>query len=376
MENLARKLTAPASILDNIDDTQQKQTKSIPSTEPIRLIYDCLGAGEKVEELPGRRARINRHTTIRVDEDKTNPNRKQVIYTSNKQTATVELTDIEKLIGKKKGATKIFTLALVKLCEQALLSGTLARNKLQIGVKELIEQGFYSTPQSARIGFDTAMDTLTSLKLRAEVHTGTKSEATAKAVEVLFTGYERESGNCYIYLNERINWAILASFYTVIPDYYPRLTSNGFDLLHLIFIFARQPQNRESLTQKGHFNVSLKSIQNALTLPNEEKTKNPERDIKAPIERAIEDIENHEQGRGLLKITPSVDGTEPIKEYLAGHIKVELAGEYSQKLIEISQEQHKQLEAKAKRKRKIEDNARTQALANALQGEINGYNEH
>lgn len=360
-------LTPPPSII-NPEQLPARQTKNIPATEPIRLIYDCLGAGERVEELPGRRARVNRHSSIVVNTD--GAKRRQVIYTSKVQTATVELTDIEKLIGKKKGATKLFTLSLVKLCEQALIGGELVQTTLQITINELIEQGFYADAKGARRGFDNAMDILTSLKLQAEIRQGKNSSATAKAVEVLFTGYERDKkGNCFIHLNERINWAVLAQFFTVIPDYYPRLTSNGLDLLHTIFNYARYPQNRESIAKYGYFTISLKAVQATLCLPNEEKTKNPERDIKSPIERAIEDIENQEQGRGLLKLTPSVDGTEPIKEYLEGYIKVELAGEYSRKLEEITAGQQKQIEARKKRKQKIEDNARTLALANKIQDE-------
>ena len=352
----------------SVAEPTERTTSNIPTSPPIQLIYDCIGAGDKVEELPGRRARINRHNSVVVNTD--GANRRQVIYTSKVQTATVELADIEKLVGKKKGATKIFTLALIKLCEQALMSGNLVQTTLHIGVNELVEQGFYSSPQTARVGFDGAMDILTSLKLQAEVKQGKNSSSTAKAVEVLFTGYERDNkGNCYIHLNERINWAVLAQYYTVIPNYYPRLSSNGLDLLHMIFSYARLPQNRESVAKNGYFTISLKAIHATLCLPNEEKTKNPERDIKAPIERAIEDIESQELGRGLLKFTPSVDGTEPIKKYLEGYVKVELTGDYSRKLEEITAGQQKQIQAREKRKKKIEDNARTLALVNKMSAE-------
>lgn len=351
--------------LPPLADNQERQTKNIPATQPIRFLRDCLGAGERVDEMPGRKARANRHNSIIVKTD--GAKRRQAIYNSNSQTVTIELTDIEKLIGKKKGVTKLFTLSLIKLCEQALASGELVSKTLQITINELIAQGFYADAKGARRGFDNAMDILTSIKLHAEAKQGKNSTATAKAVEVLFTGYERDKkGNCFIHLNERIDWALLAQFYTVIPTYYPRLTSNGLDLLHTIFTYARYKQNRESLAKNGYFNISLRAVQDTLCLPDEEKTKNPERDIKSPIDRAIEDIENQEQAIGLLKLTPSVDGTEPIREYLEGYIKVELTGEYSRKLEEITETENKKIEANKKRQRKVEDKAKTLALSKKL----------
>ena len=350
-----------------LESQETKLTKNIPTGEAISLVEAGLAGGGKLHELPGRRKRQNRHTQIDILED---GKRIAIHYTSENQDNLIAFDNIEKLIGKKKGASKFFTLALEKLTEQALNKGELFNNTIKVSIKELLERGFYADAKGARRGFDTAMDILTTIKVRAELKEGKNKTTTAKEVLVLFTGYERDnSGNCYIFLNERINWKALAQYYTIIPSYYPKLTSNGLDLMHLIMNYARLPQNRQSLAEKGHFYITLKAIQNALWLPDEETSKNPERDIKNPIEQALEDIEAQEAGRGLLYITPTVDGTEPIKEYLKGHWKIELKGEYLQRFIDITESQEKKIASATKRKNKIEDNARTIALADKFKTE-------
>lgn len=354
------------SIFLEVQET--RLTKNIPTGETISLVEAGLAGGAKLPELPARRKRQNRHAQISVLEN--GGNKQAIDYTSESQHITIVFDNIDKLAAKKKGTSKFFTLALEKLTEQALNKGELFNNTIKVSIKELLERGFYADAKGARRGFDTAMDTLTTIKVKAEIKEGKTKVSTAKEVLVLFTGYERDnSGNCYIFLNERLNWKALAQYYTIIPSYYPKLTSNGLDLLNIIMNYARLPQNRKDLADKGHFFITLKAVQNALYLPDEEASKNPDRDIKQPIERALEDIETQEAGRGLLYITPTVDGTEPIKEYLKGHLKIELKGEYLQRFIDITESQEKKIASATKRKNKIEDNAKAIALAEKYKNE-------
>lgn len=68
----------------------------------------------------------------------------------------------------------MFVFSLIKMNEQAFSGGTLRRNYIQFPLQELIKIGYYRRPQSARKGFNDAMDILTSLKLKGTLQKGKK----------------------------------------------------------------------------------------------------------------------------------------------------------------------------------------------------------
>lgn len=121
---------------------------------------------------------------------------------------------------------------LIKANEQSLHNGVLSQNYVSFPIQELIDIGFYSSPQSARKGFDVGTSILTSLKVKGTVHKGGKNTEEQSAIEVLFTGANRDRGQCTIYLNERINWGFVAAFYTLLPKYAFALPNKSFDLLY------------------------------------------------------------------------------------------------------------------------------------------------
>lgn len=57
-------------------------------------------------------------------------------------------------------------LSLIKANEQAIHEGQLTRDYISFPLQELVDIGFYKSLRSARTGFNSGMDTLTSLKLR------------------------------------------------------------------------------------------------------------------------------------------------------------------------------------------------------------------
>ena len=241
------------------------------------------------------------------------------------------------------------------------------RNFVQFPLQELIDIGYYSRPQSARKGFNDAMDVLTSLKVKGTLKKGKKNTIEQSAIEVLFTGANIKKGTCTIFLNERINWGFVSSFYTVLPRYYFRLSNRASDLLYYIFYIARQ--RTKDIESRGYFTISMRAIQERLNLPSEIGNANPDRTIKKPIEDAVEAIEEASNDKEFNIELHYKEGA-PIASYLSnGYLKIELKGEYAKDFIALSKEKAKQIEKHEKKKEEIIEKAIIKKVADKMEKE-------
>lgn len=356
--------SAETSIQLLTEKERRKDFFNVPDSPTTDAIMRVMGTGSDLSQLPARRKEVSHSQSIEVLQ---NGKKRQITITSGVSTVTIELSDIDKLLGSNKSAKKMFVLALIKANEQAFSDGNLRRNYIQFPLQELIDIKYYKTPQSARRGFNDATDVLTSLKVKGALQKGKKKTVEQSAIEVLFTGANIKKGTCTIFLNERINWGFVATFYTILPKYYFELPNKASDLLYYIFFLARQ--NVKKIEKNGYFTISMRAIQERLNLPLETETKNPERDIKQQIEDAITAIEV--ASRDLeFTITPIYDMKSPIATFLSnGYLKVELKGKYAKDFIALAQETEKQIKAAEKRRQSITDKAIANNLAKKLESE-------
>lgn len=323
-----------------------KDFYNVPTSPAIDTILKVIGTSPDLATLPARAKGVNHSQKIEVLQ---NGNKRQVIVNSEVSTVTLELADIDKLVGSNKPAKKMFVFSLIKMNEQAYSDGVLRRNYIQFPLQELINIGYYSHKQSARKGFNDAMDILTSLKVKGTLQKGKKKTVEQSAIEVLFTGAYIKNGACTIFLNERINWAFVATFYTIIPKYYFSLPNRASDILYYIFYIARQ--RVKNIENRGYFTISLRAVQERLNLPGESDTKNPDRDIKQAIEEAITTIEEVNKNPEFT-ITPIYNMSDPITNYLSnGYLKIELKGIYAKDFIALSKATDKQIKITKKNKR-------------------------
>lgn len=350
--------------------SEQKDFYNVPDSTASNLILETLGAGADIADLPARKRQVNHSTTLEVLES---GKRRQVNLETQKASVTIELADIDKLTGSNKPAKKLFVLALIKANEQAIHDGQLTKNYISFPLQELIDTGFYSTPQSARKGFNAGMDTLTSLKIKGHIQQTKKKGSSIDALEVLFTGARIERGQCTIFFNERIIWSFIAQYFTILPRYYFRLSNRASDLLYYIFYLARQ--HTRDIEERGYFTIGFRAIQHRLQLPSEIGNNNPDRTIKQPIEEAIEQIEDGHSGlygNVEFSLLPVYDETATISEYLEnGYLKVELKGAFAKTFIVISKDTAKQIEAAQKRQARITEKAIAINTAKKLEAEEN-----
>lgn len=339
---------------------KQERFYNMPTSSGSDLIMKTLGAGSNIAALPDSIKRVNNSQSITVRES----GKKRQIISKGKNTETIiEIGDVERLIGSNKAAKKMFAYTLIKMNEQAFdyNSGLLYKDEIEFSLQELVDMGYYCDKNAARRGFKKAMETLTSLKLRAVVKKGRNNIETAAAgiegegILVMFTGSAVAKSSCKVMLNYKINWQPLFQYFTILPKFAFQLGNRPFDLLYTIFYLARQ--NSKQIKEKGYFTISFRSIQQRLDLPEEGKTINPTRDIRQPLEDAVLDITKHLQAAGSNQefiITPVYDDRANIKEYLnKGYLKIELNGLYAQPFLEGNAKQQKSIEAQQKRKEAI-----------------------
>lgn len=349
---------------------EQRDFYNVPDSTASNLILETLGAGAAIADLPARKRQVNHSTTLEVLES---GKRRQVSLKTQKASVTIELADIDKLTGSNKPAKKLFVLALIKANEQAIHDGQLTKNYISFPLQELIDTGFYSTPQSARKGFNAGMDTLTSLKIKGHIQQTKKKGSSIDALEVLFTGARIERGQCTIFFNERISWSFIAQYFTILPRYYFQLPNRASDLLYYIFYLTRQ--HTKDIEERGYFTISFRAIQHRLQLPSEVGNNNPDRTIKQPIEEAIEQIEDGHSGlygNEDFSLLPVYDEYAPIANFLDnGYLRVELKGSFAETFIAISEDTAKQIEAAQKRQARITEKAIAINTAKKLEAEEN-----
>lgn len=343
---------------------KKKDFYNVPTSPATDTVMKVLGTRGELSNFKERNKKVSHSQKIEV---LMSGDKRQVIVSKDVSTVTLEISDIEKLIGFNKPAKKMFVFSLIKLNEQAFSDGTLRRNYIQFPLTELIDIGYYSRPQSARKGFNDAMDVLTSLKLKGELRKGSKKKVEQSAIEVLFTGANIKNGICTVFLNERINWGFIAAFYTILPKYYFGLPNRASDLLYYIFYLARQ--NVRKIEQQGYFTISMRAIQERLGLPSEIGNHDPTRTIITPIEEAIAAIE--EASKDLeFSIEPIYDVSASVTGYLSeGYIKIALSGRYALDFIELSKETEKKIQTAQKRQQAIVDKAKATNLAKKLEQE-------
>lgn len=362
----------PVAPLEQVDSNFY----NVPVSPVTNLIMETLGAGSDLQYLPSRKKQINHNTSYEYSEE---AGKRQISIKSDKEYLTLEISEIDKLLGSNKPAKKMFSYILGKANEQALHNGRLTKNYISFSLKELVESGLYKTTQSAHVGFDAAMDALTSLKFKGRIQLSKKRNEYQDSMRVLFTGSDfiKGQGQCVVYLNTEVSWGMIAQYFTILPPYVYKLPNKAFDLLYYIFYLARQ--HTREIMEKGFFNISFRSIQHRLQLPSEIGNSNPYRTIKKPIlEDALEPIEDEHglmyHGTAEFSVTPMYDENASISEFLdKGYLRVELRGSFAQSFIQLSQNQAKQIEQAEKRKARIAEKAMAINTAKAM--EANGEQE-
>ena len=245
---------------------------------------------------------------------------------------------------------------LEKINQQVFHDGKIIRDFITFPAQELIDRGLYKTPRSAREGFKSAMDILTSIKVQGEFWYSQRKIIRVYQLSVLFPTAKYEDGQCKIYLNQQIeDWSFIYQAFSILPNYYYELSNKPSELLYYIFFIARQ--NTDKIKERGEFTISFRAIQQALHLPSEKKTQHPKRDILDVINNAIYEIDSAQiryfHSEDLLSLYAEYNDNANITEILnEGYLIVNLSGEFAAPFIKFEDKRIKGIKEAKRRQLK------------------------
>lgn len=326
----------------------------LPTSPATNLIYSLISTND-LSDLQSATKDYNRNAKYKISK---NGNKRKIEYSAHNSQIVIEIDDILKLANSSPQANKILTKILMETNRQAIRQGELIKDNICFSLKELVGEGQYKSLKTARQGFSNIGNMLTSIKMSGKLYKGKKA-IEQEVIAVLFTGISIKNSTVEIYLNPRLNWKFITAYFTGLPDFYFQLPDRAAELLYYIFYLARQ--NLRKIEQEGFFAITFKAIQSRLNLPKESETKNPKRDIKDEIEKAVATIiERYKSYQTTeepeLELELNCNNKLPIKEYLkGGKLIVKLKGNYAKKFIELSEKTAGQIEAKKKREEKIKE---------------------
>lgn len=370
-----------AKLLPSLSVDQEQVQRSynvLPYGPAVGLIQDVLKAGDvaALALIEARHPQITHGAETLVS---TSGNKVRITRKTNNVELTLQYTNFAAISGgSNKAAKKMLIFILQEINRQGIVtrSGDLIREVLSFPVKKLVECGMYADMKGARRGFDSAIDGLKGdiqglIKVKGKERT-----STGKSSLTLFPTLSREDGNCIVRLNPDINWEAIAPFYTIIPTYAYKLSNRAFDLL--IYICTQARQRVDEINAQGSFCLSLRSVQYALNLPDETKTKNPGEYIKKPIKETVEEIlrENDiAKNEGNFNITLVPEGIEGkrISNYLNdGKLQITMQGAYYAYFEDIFKTKSKIIDDKKQRAERIVEQAQIRALERSMENEPKG----
>lgn len=370
-----------AKLLPSLSVDQEQVQRSynvLPYGPAVGLINDVLKAGdaEALALIETRHPQITHgaETSVMVSGGKV-----RIVRKTNNVELTLQYNNFAAITGgSNKAAKKMLIFILQEINRQGIVTkgGTLIREVLTFPVKKLVECGMYADMKGARRGFDSAIDGLKGdiqglIKVKGKDRT-----STGKSSLTLFPTLSREDGNCIVRLNPDINWEAIAPFYTIIPTYAYKLNNRAFDLL--IYICTQARQKIDEISEQGEFCLSLRSVQYALSLPDETKTKNPKIEIKKPIKDAVDEImmENElakNEGNFSIKLVPEGIEGKRIGNYLnEGKLRITIQGSYHDYFEDIFKTKAKIIETQRQRKERIAEQVQIRAIEKAMAEEPKG----
>lgn len=259
---------------------------------------------------------------------------------------TIELARTKELFKDRvRGGAKMYNFFLQKTNEQY------RQEKTTFLLQELVDLGIYANKDSAYRGIKTITDKMMNMYIQGLMieYEGGKKKEKRNIKASLIAQRDISYTGCTISLPPIIREN--TRYITILPDWNYRLSENGFMLLDYIYFLARQ--NAENIKKNHTFTISLEAVRVRLGLPTPERAgKDPKRLIIDPIEKAIEDIEDHRNGTDI-KITPMYNPDyKNIHEYLKGYLQIQLDTKAEAYMFKIAKDKEKEIKQAEKRKEK------------------------
>lgn len=302
------------------------------------VTHTAAGRSFAYDLTPSGKRKSDRNKTIEV-----RPTENGFELVQHKKGETTAVTILNKELIKSTSAMKLFVFLLVKANQQNY------KPVITFSLNELVSIGMYSNIQNARAGVKNHLLSVQSLQTAGERKKGRKYNSSGS---VLFYNFDIDNNLVKVSVNENVDIAEIAAYYTILPTWALSLSNNAFILL-LYIVMRSRTERRDKL------NISLSIIRERLALPTKEEyiikgaKWKPGQYVKQPIIEAIDGIKTAiEQNKDTnIKLEEHyIINDKTLEEWLAGFINVELSGDYSKQLKRIRAKQTKIIEANKKRR--------------------------
>ena len=326
---------------------------NIPNTPAIKITKQLINNPNRIQ--------TTRRGQIKLIDYKTGNS--DITYKGTDSNLVFTLERKKELFASKiQKGVKVFNFLLQKLNEQ---------NKAEITtfqLDELVEKGIYANKDSARKGVKNILQKIFSIGIKGTVteYQGRKRIEKSFGESRIIAAYEVKEKNTYVSFPLIIRANI--PFYTLLPKWSYKLNDNAYMLLDYISILERQ--NAEEIKKTGCFNINLDAVRIYLGLPTPKNAGNdPRKLIFEPIEKAITEIEEKQEGTAF-KITPCYDlEFKKIQTFLAGYLKIELDQPMREQLIKIANMQEYEYKLEKKRIEKARQEATNKAIESTTKEE-------
>lgn len=233
-------------------------------------------------------------------------------------------------------------------------SREIVKGELELSTLKMAKVLNYSSSYEAKKAAKKAFENIADIAVKGyeiiKDSRGRTKKAKSVRVETYFHLIDVKTvdtrGAITVFLNKNIDWELLATSFTVIPQNVFALNVNAMYLSFYIAIICRI--NVDTIKKKGEISISMKSIAKMLYLPVDEY-RYFSRYVKEPIDKAIETIEN--TCGSFFRMTPDYSHTQAGDETATGtdylentRLIVEPLDEYKAYFLEVA-------ELKAKRQK-------------------------
>jgi hypothetical protein len=225
---------------------------------------------------------------------------------------------------------KVFNYLLTKSNEQHFSPD------ISFHLQDLVDRGIYKTKHSAYKGVKHCIDTLMGFEIEGSFMKGKREVRNIRSY--VFVARDISFSVCKVKTMPGTLENLCPYFAKLNPKIYA-LSGKSYLLAEYIHTAARFTMHQENIAKRGHFNISLKTINQELAQKSPDQTEHHTQMIIQPILKAIDEVNGSDAG---VRITPKHKREyRNAYEFLEGHVEVVMPKditEYSKKRIDIKRE--------------------------------------
>lgn len=346
---------------------QENHFLNIPASNPVRLIMNTIKAineretpVESIDKINDMQKGIDRHIQYIASIEKSEHEENLFIQyvTAKKDYEAEYFLSLRNIFNFQKSSgniAKFFIYLLAEINHRATNRGKeIIKGEIEFNAAEIAKTLNYSNSNEAKKAAKKAFESIADVSVRGyeiikdsrgrvKKNKSVRAETYFHLIDVKTV---EERGRITVFLSEHINWELLATSFTVIPQKALKLNTNAMYLSFYIAMACRM--QIDTIKEVGEISISMKSIAKMLYLPVDEY-RYFSRYIKEPIDKTIETIEN--TCGSFFRITPDYTHTQAGDETATGtdylenaKLRIEPFGEYKEYFLEVA-------ELKAKRQK-------------------------